>query len=72
MKPRDKDYLIAEGQKLFPGTHIEVVYWAEVIFMIVDGVQYIFEIGSDDDEYRFINDSNGQFFIIALMEVQDD
>ncbi len=65
----DRAYLQREAKMLFPRMAIVVSYpEEEVIEITVDGHVYRFEIGSDDDCYRF--GSGACSFTIPLMPDQ--
>ena len=65
----DWAYLQRETEALFPSSAIDVTYpQDEVIEITVDGRLYRFEIGSDDDCYRF--SSRACSFTIPLMPDQ--
>jgi hypothetical protein len=70
-KPLDYDHLLAHAQALFPGAAIGVIHSPEeIIHIAVDGHQFTFEIGSDDDAYAF---TDGQrTFTIPLMDFPED
>jgi hypothetical protein len=64
----DRDHLTQHAKLLFPDATIVVQYTDddEVIHLFVDDVEFIFEIGSDDDEYVFANGNT--LFRIPLMD----
>lgn len=60
-------YLIAMIENQRPGVkvHIEADAEAEIITAWIDTLRYVFEIGSDDDEYVFIH---GNDVIVVPLE----
>lgn len=70
-KPADYLHLLQHAWDLFPGANIDVEYAEdEIIYMILDGRRFTFEIGSDDDCYAF---SDGETsFLIPLMGNPED
>jgi hypothetical protein len=64
----ERRHLIRHAEEIFPGACITVVQdiEAEVIHLSIDGVTYNFEIGSDDDRYRFVGPD--RVFDLPLMD----
>ena len=70
-EPRDRLYLLAHAQALFPGAVVNVIHTPdEIIHIDVEGHRYTFEIGSDDDEYVFTDGVTA--FTIPLMDFDED
>lgn len=66
-KPADYDHLIRHARARFPGASITITYTQdERIHVDVNADRYTFDIGSDDDEYRFIGRAGN--FSIPLMD----
>lgn len=63
----ERRHLILHAQTRFPGAMVTVVQDIdnEVIHLVIDGATFTFEIGSDDDRYRFV--ASGGVFDIPLM-----
>lgn len=54
--PADYNHLMYYAQERFAGSAIRIAYTEdEIIHIEVDGHRYTFEIGSDDDSYRFFD-----------------
>lgn len=67
MNCADYEHLIRHTQQQFPSEQIEVTYpEEEVIHIKVGDRLFVFEIGSDDDEYVFIDGCDA--FTIQLMD----
>lgn len=68
-EPLDRAYLLSHARELFPSTEIEVIHMpGEIIYLFVNGRQFIFEIGSDDADYVF---TDGKMtFSIPLMDTE--
>lgn len=64
----ERRHLIRHAEEIFPGACITVVQdiEAEVIHLGIDSVTYTFEIGSDDDRYRFVGPDRA--FDLPLMD----
>jgi hypothetical protein len=63
----DRDHLTKHAKALFPDATISIRYTDdESNHLIVNDVDFIFAIGSDDDEYIFTNGNNA--FRIPLMD----
>jgi hypothetical protein len=63
----DYAYLTAQAKRLFPNSHVIVSYpQDEVIHILIDDRLFVFEIGSEDEEYVFSNGDD--CFKIPLMD----